>query len=209
MEEVRRLEAAAATDALTELANRRAFNVALERAFAEASRYGHDLACLMIDVDGFKQYNDAFGHPCGDELLRVLARVLEANCRRCDMAGRYGGDEFILLLPQTDLATARLVGDRITGQFAQALSGSASDGTVRARRAAGLSLSLGLACLRHSQPGTPEGLVAQADHALYSAKQAGKACLMVYSAQALGEPPRRKKSRAETRKRSEAAEPIR
>ena len=108
-EAVRMLEAMAGTDPLTGLANRRSFNQAMDRAFASASRYNHDLACIMLDLDNFKQYNDTFGHQRGDDVLRTVARVLEANCRRSDVAGRFGGDEFIVLLPETDLATAEHV----------------------------------------------------------------------------------------------------
>jgi diguanylate cyclase (GGDEF)-like protein len=176
-EAVLMLETVAATDPLTNLANRRAFGFALDRSFAEAGRYGHDLACIMIDVDGFKQFNDACGHLRGDELLRLLARVLEANCRLSDLAGRYGGDEFIVLMPQTDQDTARIVASRITEQFGQALIAAFHPGP-----GSGVSLSMGLATLQGSRPVTAEDLVGRADHALYSAKQAGKACLRVYEA---------------------------
>jgi two-component system cell cycle response regulator len=174
-EAVRMLETVAATDPLTNLANRRAFGFALDRSYAEAARYGHDLACIMIDLDGFKQFNDACGHLRGDDLLRLLSRVLEANCRRSDVAGRYGGDEFILLMPQTDLATAQLVAGRIMEQFQQALVSRFHLGP-----GAGMSLSMGLSTLRNSRPATGEDLVGHADHALYSAKQSGKGCLRVY-----------------------------
>src|SRR6185295_3754733 len=110
-------------------------------SFADAQRQGHDLACIMIDLDGFKQFNDAFGHPRGDELLQKLARVLEANCRRSDVAGRFGGDEFVLLLPGTDLHVSRLVAERVAAEFALAVSVACPTSAVP------LTLSMGLACL--------------------------------------------------------------
>lgn len=179
-EAVAKLETVAATDPLTCLANRRAFNQAMDRSFAEATRYGHDLACIMIDLDGFKLLNDSLGHQKGDELLQRAARVLEANCRRSDVAGRYGGDEFILLLPQTDIDTARQVASRIRDEFSAAAQSLARQMTTPTP----LTMSIGLSSLHHSRPANPEALVAHADHALYRAKQAGKTCVMVYSAAA-------------------------
>ncbi|MCC7145128.1 MAG: diguanylate cyclase [Phycisphaeraceae bacterium] len=170
-EAVHRLETMAATDPLTGLANRRSFNQALDRAFAEANRYGQELACVMIDLDGFKQYNDTLGHQKGDEILQRTARVMEANCRRSDVAGRYGGDEFVLLLPQTGMERARMVAQRIADEMAFC---SPSGSTCR------LTLSIGIATLRHSRPANCDELIAHADQALYRAKAAGKARLMVH-----------------------------
>jgi len=175
-EAVQKLEAMAATDPLTGLSNRRAFSQALERSFAEANRYGHDLACIMIDLDGFKQFNDSGGHQRGDELLQHAARVLEANCRRSDVAGRYGGDEFVALLPMTDLPTASRVAERIASEFSQVRW----DGSADQVGEASVTLSIGVATLRHSRPVTADTLVAHADHALYRAKQRGKRRIVVY-----------------------------
>ena len=72
----------------------------LEQLFAEAQRYDKDLACVMIDLDGYKQLNDTMGHQVGDQLLVMAGKVISANMRRMDVAARYGGDEFVLLLPQ-------------------------------------------------------------------------------------------------------------
>lgn len=175
-EAVNKLETMAATDPLTGLANRRAFNQAMQRCFAEAGRYEHDLACIMVDLDGFKNLNDSLGHPAGDEALQRTARVLEAHCRRSDIAGRYGGDEFILLLPQTDLATAEQVANRIFEQFTQAVDTIFGNTVQRTA----LSMSMGVATLRQSRPLTPEQLIAHADHALYRAKQSGKTQIVSY-----------------------------
>ncbi len=174
---VSQLEAIAATDPLTGLANRRAIDLALNQAFTHCHRYGRDLACIMIDLDGFKQYNDAFGHQSGDQLLMQLARVLEANCRRADVAGRFGGDEFIVLLPETDSSTARLVAKRISEQFEIGWESLRQKGGPPVR----CSLSMGLACLRLAGATSPEQLLLQADKALYNAKTTGKSRLCVFN----------------------------
>ena len=175
---VKQLQTIAATDPLTGLANRRAIDLAMEQTFTQCHRYGRDLACIMTDIDGFKQYNDALGHQAGDQLLIQLARVLEANCRRSDVAGRFGGDEFIVLLPETDSSTARLVAKRIAEQFELGWE------TLRARGGPPVrcSLSMGLACLRLAGAVSVEQLLQQADQALYHAKTSGKARLCVFNA---------------------------
>lgn len=166
---VSQLRSAAGTDPLTGLANRRAFGQALSQRFAEAKRHGRDLACLMLDLDQFKQLNDARGHPVGDRVLEKLGRVLEACCRQSDAAGRFGGDEFIVLLPETDTATAAQVADRIRAHFEEAMQAEpahfGSDGR--------LTMSQGLASVHEAGAATAEQLVACADHALYQAKHAG------------------------------------
>jgi len=174
---VAKLETAAATDPLTGLPNRRAFGRALERRFADCSRYGRDLACIMIDLDGFKVLNDTLGHQCGDALLQRVARVLEANCRRSDVPGRFGGDEFIILLPGADADHAARIATRISDDFnltTQSTLGTGADCPV--------SMSMGLSTLMAGRPANPEQLIAQADHALYRAKQSGKARLIIYDA---------------------------
>ncbi|HEY1923068.1 MAG TPA: diguanylate cyclase, partial [Tepidisphaeraceae bacterium] len=93
------VEELAATDALTGLYNRRHFNRVLDQMFAESERMDSDLSCVMIDLDGYKQLNDRHGHAVGDSLLTVAGKVISASMRKMDVAARYGGDEFILLLP--------------------------------------------------------------------------------------------------------------
>jgi diguanylate cyclase (GGDEF)-like protein len=173
---VRKLETMATTDPLTGLANRRAVNESLDRAFAEAQRYGHDLACIMIDLDGFKACNDTLGHQAGDEILQRTARVLEASCRRSDIAGRFGGDEFVILLPQTGLARATRVAQRIAQEMRFCVPGFGAE----VEGSPMLSLSMGVATLRHSRPATADELVRHADTALYDAKGSGKNRLIVF-----------------------------
>src|SRR3954469_17382083 len=97
---LQRVEEMAATDPLTSLYNRRHFGKVLEQLFAESQRYDQDLSCVMIDLDGFKQINDVYhNHQIGDQILVVAGRIISANLRKADVAARYGGDEFVLLLP--------------------------------------------------------------------------------------------------------------
>ncbi len=172
---VKQLEQQATTDPLTGLANRRSIQQQLERSFAEAERYGSDLACAMIDLDGFKQVNDGLGHQTGDKLLQTAARVLSANCRRSDVAGRYGGDEFVLLLPQTDPPTAMGVLDRIREQFIEAVAPLVGELPC--------NMSMGLACVSVNRATSADQLVALADAALYEAKDAGKGRTRLHGAE--------------------------
>src|SRR5205823_5043728 len=90
---LKRVEELAATDPLTGLYNRRHFSRVLDQLFAEAQRYGKDLSCVMIDMDGFKPINDGYGHQVGDQLLMMAGKVISANMRRMDVAARYGAKE--------------------------------------------------------------------------------------------------------------------
>jgi two-component system, cell cycle response regulator len=161
------LEELAATDPLTGLYNRRHFGRVLEQLFAEASRYGADLACVMIDLDGYKPINDAYGHAVGDQLLVVAGKLILANMRRMDVAARYGGDEFILLLPRGASEDAAAVVERIREEYR-----SASAAILE--REQGVTMSVGIASILAGRPANADQLVRQADAALYQAKQAGR-----------------------------------
>ena len=174
--EVERFESLVATDPLTGLGNRRCLTSTLDRCFAEATRYEHDMSCVMMDLDNFKQLNDTLGHLAGDDVLQLAAEVLKANCRRSDFAGRYGGDEFVLLLPQTDQATAYQVAQRIGEQFRQVIAGRRSpvlDGLE-------VGISAGVCSKCGVQPSESTHLLAQADQALRVAKQTGKGRIVAY-----------------------------
>lgn len=175
---VQQLQTMAATDPLTGLANRRAFNQALARCYAEAQRHGHDMSIIMVDMDHFKQLNDTLGHQRGDEVLQAVAYCMEASCRKSDVIGRFGGDEFVVVLPQTDPQLAIQVAQRIFDAFTNHLQ-STEQG--RAAAACKVTLSMGVACLSQTDPQSPEQLLAQADHALYRAKQQGKSRFVIYA----------------------------
>ncbi len=181
----RQFETLAATDPLTGLHNRRAFNDALTRACAEADRYDENLAVVMIDLDGFKQLNDTLGHQKGDELLQIAGSSLQVNCRGSDIAGRFGGDEFVLLLPRADELTARRVAERVQDSFNSAvrslLDRTSMDGKV--------TMSLGLATREETDNGDPDQILARADHALYRAKELGKNRVIVFKRSEFAHPP--------------------
>ncbi len=173
---VMQLKVAAATDPLTGLNNRRSFNQAMDRSYAEATRYNQDLACVLIDIDHFKLINDTLGHQAGDDLLQITAEILNSQCRRSDVVGRLGGDEFVLMMPQTDEQTARQVAERISEEFDESIRDAFHDSSVVEK----ISLSMGVATVRQSKPTDPQQLIAFADRALYRAKQTGKAKLVTY-----------------------------
>lgn len=164
---LQRVEELAATDPLTGLYNRRHFNRVIDQLFAEAQRYKKDLSCVMIDMDGFKQLNDTYGHQIGDQLLVLAGKVISANMRRMDVAARYGGDEFVLLLPHASAQEAVGAAQRIRDEFRAASAGIVKQG-------GGVCMSVGIASLVPNRPAGAEQLLALADAALYAAKAQGR-----------------------------------
>jgi diguanylate cyclase (GGDEF)-like protein len=166
------LERLASTDALTGLSNRRAFDKALEKEWARASREGTTLSLILIDVDHFKQFNDRYGHQAGDAALQVVAAECARACRRPgDVAARYGGEELALILPNTDAAGASIVaeGARRAIEGLELSHQDSATGSVTA--------SFGCASRRppaddHAQPAG--SLTKLADAALYEAKMKGR-----------------------------------
>ena len=164
---LKRVEELAATDPLTGLYNRRQFAKVLDQLFAEAQRYDHDLSAVMIDLDGYKQLNDSYGHQIGDQLLVLAGKVIKANLRRMDVAARYGGDEFVLLLPHASADDAVTVARRIRDEFR---IGSA----IILRRNEGVAMSMGVVSLRSARVIDADQFIARADVALYRAKDLGR-----------------------------------
>jgi diguanylate cyclase (GGDEF)-like protein len=117
---VRVLKRVALLDPLTNVYNRRVLARNLEREQARVARYGTSFAVLMLDVDGFKEINDRYGHAAGDEVLKLVSRVLTNEVRKIDIVARYGGDEFIVLMPDSTIAAAVHVRDRVNGAIARA-----------------------------------------------------------------------------------------
>jgi diguanylate cyclase (GGDEF)-like protein/PAS domain S-box-containing protein len=152
----------ATIDPLTQCLNRRELFARLETEFASARRYRHPLACAMVDLDHFKSINDKLGHAKGDEALVRAAETLRLALRESDLAGRYGGEEFCVLLPHTDLAGARTWAERLR----RSIANLAIDDVTLTVSVGVSSVSLGAA--------TAEQLVEQADVALYAAKRAGR-----------------------------------
>ena len=173
---VQELETIAATDSLTGIANRRSLTDALQQRHAAAVRDNRDLALLMIDMDGFKELNDSAGHAAGDRVLQLTAQVLKANCRASDVPGRIGGDEFVLVMPETALPEARAAAERIQSNFATAFDQFCQEIKFTGR----VSMSVGLATRAHCPSATADQLLGHADNALYSAKQAGKHRVVIH-----------------------------
>jgi diguanylate cyclase (GGDEF)-like protein len=179
---VQRLEEAATTDPLTALANRRRLSDRLEQMHAEAARYGTDLACILFDLDGFKSINDTLGHQAGDELLANVGAIIREQVRSSDLAARFGGDEFVILMPHTTCDTAVNLADRIMRQFASVCPIDPS--SDHAPTACGMSV--GVASYRTSHPQSGEELIHHADTAMYTAKEAGRRCIRVCDADGKG-----------------------
>lgn len=159
------LERLALNDSLTGLGNRRAFETRLVQEMNQARRYGTPLSVLLLDVDGFKAYNDSFGHPAGDEVLRLLSSVLRSQGRETDFFARYGGEEFIIILPLTDAGGATVLAERLR---------AAVERTSWPQRR--VTASLGAATLLPDMM-DDAALVVAADQALYAAKTAGRNCV--------------------------------
>ncbi len=158
----------ARTDALTGVWNRRYFFEMAGRELERADRYGGPMALLMIDLDHFKAFNDHFGHQAGDQALMRLARVLQDSLRSIDLCGRYGGEEFVIMLPQTDKKGSALVASRLIEKVADiSLDGVVGAGKKR------LTCSIGVA-MYPDDGKRLQDLVAAADAALYKAKGAGR-----------------------------------
>lgn len=167
---LQRVEQMAATDPLTSLYNRRHFSKVLDQLFAETQRYEKDLSCVMIDLDGYKKLNDTHGHQLGDQLLVIAGKVIAANLRRMDVAARYGGDEFVLLLPHAGGEEASQVAQRIRDEFRQASA-------ILLRNNTGVTMSIGICSLLFSRPADADQLISMADQALYKAKESGRNCI--------------------------------
>lgn len=155
------------TDELTDLANRRHFDQALQAAFVEARRYRRPLAVIAMDIDMFKAVNDSAGHSAGDAVIRAVGRGIRQCCRTADLAARRGGDEFVVLMPETPATGAVVVAERIRAVVA-AMKIPAAGGELAA------TVSVGVADLDSGAVESYQDLLALADRALYAAKQAGR-----------------------------------
>ncbi len=160
----------ATTDGLTGIANRRSFDAALRYELERGARFGHSTALVMIDIDNFKKFNDSYGHPAGDALLRKFARILRENLRLIDIPARYGGEEFALILPETHQDAAFQTAERIRRLVAR-MHGEVS--VYKEPQHAPVTISLGIA-LAPEHAETLEQLISAADQALYYGKQQGK-----------------------------------
>jgi diguanylate cyclase (GGDEF)-like protein len=171
------LENLATRDSLTNLFNRRHFLTLAELEWKRALRYGHPFSVLMLDLDDFKHINDSFGHATGDQALIMVAGLIQGTLRKVEIAGRYGGDEFAIILPETPPEKGSIVGKRICDKvISQPLK--ANKGLIN------LTVSIGVAGLSDGtsdQVTSLEELLHQADVALYHSKASGKNQVSVYA----------------------------
>ena len=158
------------TDGLTKLYNHRYFQEALKREFARCQRHPSPLSLALLDIDHFKKFNDAYGHQQGDIVLQELARTLRGQVRNLDILARYGGEEFAVIMPDASLEVAVRVAERLRA----AVEGHPVEGPTGPLS---VTISLGVASVRHGAIGIPAGLIADADRALYRAKEQGRNCV--------------------------------
>jgi len=161
------VEYAAAHDALTGLSNRRKFMLDAEKELKRAARHQFSISLIIMDIDHFKKINDTFGHPAGDSVLIHLGQILTKEIRAYDLVGRYGGEEFILFMPETSLKTAALIAERIRKNIA-------STPIMVDGHSISLTISMGLVSNDAAKEQDFEFMLKQADALLYQAKQAGR-----------------------------------
>ncbi|MDP9193503.1 MAG: diguanylate cyclase [Acidobacteriota bacterium] len=164
----RQLEQLSAHDDLTGIFNRRHFGATLHHAFDHSSRYRRPLSMAIIDVDRFKDINDAFGHQAGDVVLAEVAKRFSGSVRSSDYLARYGGEEFVVLLPETQLDDAIMFGEKLRDAVASAPV------PITGGRALPVTVSVGAASLTHTQFNESSEMLAAADQALYRAKRNGR-----------------------------------
>ena len=164
-EKTAELAALARLDSLTGLANRRAFDEAMQHELKRAKRQHEPLCLALLDIDHFKKVNDNWSHTVGDEVLKRVAATLQTHCRDIDSLARWGGEEFVILLPDTPIAMAEEVCDRLRQQVASADYSDIVSGLT-------VTLSIGLAILDDKNDG--KQLLIDADKALYQAKKQGR-----------------------------------
>lgn len=159
------METLAMTDQLTGLFNRRYFLSVFEKEFSRIMRYNHPASCLMIDIDHFKNINDEYGHHAGDRVLKEISQLMTDCLRKSDTLARWGGEEFIILLPETTKEDALQVASRILTSVSTFMFSSFP------RQ---LTVSIGLSGIPATDIDTPEKLIAASDRALYEAKNKGR-----------------------------------
>lgn len=156
------------TDALTGLANRRSLDEFLRSAQIVAMEKGEPLSILMIDIDHFKKFNDSYGHQVGDQVLRLVAKVLQDNVREGDLAARYGGEELIAVLPGANLDVCADVAERVRRRIAEARLTRRNTG----EEIASVTVSIGVAQFRMAE--SAEAMIERGDRGLYQAKRLGR-----------------------------------
>lgn len=167
-----KLEVISQTDGLTELLNRKSWEEHLEKEFERQKRYKEDCALIIFDIDHFKKVNDNYGHPAGDEVIRKTADVIRQAVRKTDVAGRYGGEEYVILLPHTHVDSAKILAERIRKKI-EAMTVHYEQYSIN------FTVSLGL-CGFDPSLASPTAWIDCADQALYFCKENGRNQYHVY-----------------------------
>jgi diguanylate cyclase (GGDEF)-like protein len=166
-----RLREMSHTDELTEIGNRRSFDLRLREEISRSSRFGHTFSLLMIDIDGFKKFNDEFGHPKGDSVLRALGALMRSASREGDVPCRVGGEEFAFILPETGKADGLVFAERFRRRVESSVMAPDSLSPI--------TVSIGLAAFP-ADGRNPDEIVWAADEALYESKRAGRNRVTAY-----------------------------
>lgn len=170
----RELEVLSYKDGLTNISNRRMLDVVFQREWASAYRNQQPLSLILLDIDFFKEFNDQYGHVVGDECLRRVAGLLDAAAARPrDLVARFGGEEFVLVLPETDADAAVAVAERCRGLVLDEMIPHS-----RSRVGACLSISLGVGTIVPSDQDSPDAFIEAVDRLLYRAKAQGRNCVV-------------------------------
>ncbi len=165
------LEIMTITDDLTGLFNRRYLNNVLEREFQRCKRHDTDLSCLMFDLDHFKEVNDTHGHDCGDRVLHFFGKIISDSIRHSDFAFRIGGEEFLILLPQTSIDGAVRTGEKIRITTIR---------EIPDKTEIDMTVSVGISSFHKHHPQKRDDLIIYADKALYNAKESGRNKVVIY-----------------------------
>jgi diguanylate cyclase (GGDEF)-like protein len=158
------LENMALTDGLTSLYNRRYFDMFYENIFNQSSRYGIPLTLIMCDIDHFKKINDTYGHDKGDVVLKEIANILKSNTRKTDIAARFGGEEFMVCLPSTEITSALDVARKIKQMVLK----------IKMKDIKKVTVSMGVTFYRKEFGSNPKDLLKRLDNLLYEAKNRGR-----------------------------------
>lgn len=168
--QMRTIERFGLTDALTGLPNRRSFDTQFGIEWGHAVREKRQISLLMMDIDNFKIYNDTYGHPQGDVLLKTIAKIFTATLKRTtDLVFRWGGEEFTVLLPDTDLNGASTVAERIRTKVEAAVIPQLYGGGTTS-----ITISLGVASATPNAESSADDFIQESDRALYAAKESGR-----------------------------------
>lgn len=161
------------TDALTNIFNRAYLMEVLEAEFAKSKRYHNTFSCILIDIDDFKAVNDNYGHLVGDVVLVKTADIIKGQLRAVDVFGRYGGEEFLIILPATHALEAKLVAEKLRKKIAETE-------IIERGHNVSISISLGISDSLTDDPNSHDDLLYKVDTALYQAKEKGKNCSVIY-----------------------------